>query len=81
MIDRIECVRKDGSTLPARISLNIGMLDKHITIAAFIRDVTSEVKAQRLLALEKARSDELLLNILPSHVATRLKAGEQSFSD
>lgn len=36
---------------------------------------------EKLLAREKRRSDELLLNILPAEVAERLKSGEEPLAD
>jgi len=36
---------------------------------------------ERMLAQEKQRSDELLLNILPAAIADRLKAGEEHIAD
>ncbi|MCB1171986.1 MAG: FIST C-terminal domain-containing protein [Leptospiraceae bacterium] len=38
-------------------------------------------RANRELAVEQARSENLLLNVLPSPVAARLKAGEKTIAD
>ncbi len=39
----------------------------------YFRDVTDRVRAQEALKVEKEKSEELLLNILPAPIATRLK--------
>ena len=50
----------------------IGML--LIVIGAVVRNNFSQKKSNQLLTKEKQRSDDLLLNILPSEVADELKA-------
>ncbi|EFC43238.1 predicted protein [Naegleria gruberi] len=48
---------------------------------AIFRDITSEKKSVELLNIEKKKSENLLLNILPVAVANRLKAGETTISE
>ena len=50
---------------------------------AYLVDIANRrtFRLERLLDREKQRSDELLLNILPSEIAERLKAGEEPLAD
>jgi class 3 adenylate cyclase len=48
-------------------------------IALYFRDIVDTAEAE--LQAEKARSEELLLNILPEQTAERLKAGETVIAD
>ncbi|KAF0972244.1 hypothetical protein FDP41_009448 [Naegleria fowleri] len=50
-------------------------------IACFVKDITNEKKQTTLIADEKKKSEELLLNILPLPVAIRLKQGETSICE
>lgn len=45
------------------------------------RHVRREFVASRLLDAERAKSDRLLLNVLPAPIAARLKAGEDPIAD
>ena len=47
----------------------------------FGHDITVEMKPKVLLDQEKAKSNELLLNILPYAAAQRLKSGDQVIAD
>jgi class 3 adenylate cyclase len=59
----------------------MGQLDGKNVVTAFIRDVSLEKKSAELLAIEKANSEKLLLNVIPAHIAVRLKNGETNISE
>ena len=72
-----ECIRRNQTKFPA--SLNIYLLAFGSEAPVFLvtmKDMTSEKKQQLLLQEEKKKSEDLLRNILPTAVATRLKAGD-----
>jgi class 3 adenylate cyclase len=46
-----------------------------------IRDITDDRHKSQLLEEEKARSDQLLTNILPRSIATRLSNGDRNIAD
>ncbi|KAG2379273.1 hypothetical protein C9374_007412 [Naegleria lovaniensis] len=71
----IDCVRKNQSTFPGKMSVFVTVFQKKHVITAFIKDITSEKKHNALLAEEKKNSENLLLNILPAAVASQLKSG------
>ncbi|EFC43302.1 predicted protein [Naegleria gruberi] len=71
-----ECVRKNQTTFPARANIFLTKHDNKPIITIFIKDITSEKKHLALIAEEKKHSEELLLNILPDAVASKLKSGE-----
>ncbi|EFC40264.1 predicted protein [Naegleria gruberi] len=72
-----ECMRRNQTKFPAKISLfTTHLSDRGTIVVCTIKDVTSEKKQQALLADEKKHSDNLLKNILPENVASRLKKGE-----
>ncbi|EFC38083.1 predicted protein [Naegleria gruberi] len=71
----VDCVRTNLSTFSARINLFITVFDKKPIVTCFIKDITSEKKHNSLLQEERKHSEDLLLNILPSAVATKLKGG------
>lgn len=53
-----------------------------ITVVLIIRDFLRRLQAaNRELEQEKARSEGLLLNVLPASIAERLKTGEQTIAD
>jgi len=53
-----------------------------IAVVLIIRDFLRRLEAaHRDLEQEKARSESLLLNVLPSSIAERLKTGEQTIAD
>ncbi|MFK0731000.1 MAG: hypothetical protein ACIWVG_07490, partial [Gloeotrichia echinulata HAB0833] len=61
-------------------TLNLGML--FITLVAVMNIFHRQTQeAQVLLSHELKRSDELLFNILPSTIASRLKSGERSIAE
>ncbi|KAG2382710.1 hypothetical protein C9374_005290 [Naegleria lovaniensis] len=81
----VECMRKNQTTFPSRLNLFVTLHNSQPIVTCFIKDITSEKKHNSLLAQEKKHSEELLLNILPSAVACKLKSGEtyiaEKFSD
>lgn len=60
-------------SFPAEVSVSMSALGHSIVFTCFIRDITIKESQLRLLATEKHKSIELLLNILPPHVVNRLK--------
>ena len=64
----LECVRKNGTTFPARVSLSWTLFDGKQVLTCFIRDITSENKQKSLLSEEKKNSEKLLRNVLPESV-------------
>jgi len=76
----VECVRKNQTTFPASVNLFVVKFEGEVSVICFIKDVTSEKKHNALLAEEKVKSENLLRNILPEAVATRLKQGKCSMT-
>ncbi|EFC50220.1 predicted protein [Naegleria gruberi] len=73
----IECIRKNQTKFPAQISIfGTEVNNGSIIISLVIKDITTEKKQNALLAEEKKNSENLLRNILPDAVATKLKNGE-----
>lgn len=60
--------------------LNIGAVSS-IAFVLLYYFVGQKELAYRLLHAEQARSESLLLNVLPREIAARLKAGEQTIAD
>lgn len=53
-----------------------------VAVLLIVRDFLRRLQAARAdLALEKDRSDTLLLNVLPAPIAERLKTGEETIAD
>lgn len=70
--------RRDGSEFPCRIGIQkVPGTDK---LVGFVRDVTSE-KERMELTVEKRAAEELLLNMLPPEIATRLKRDPTHIAD
>lgn len=73
----VECVRRNQSKFPARLTLfTTRVSQRGIILVITIKDMTSEKKQQTLLNEEKKNSENLLKNILPEAVGNRLKQGE-----
>ena len=72
--------RKTGP-FPSKVSMSSGVLEDKQVVALFVRDCTIEVKQNQLINQEKKNSENLLLNILPSSVAVRLKRGDTNISE
>ncbi|EFC42187.1 membrane bound adenylate/guanylate cyclase with PAS domain [Naegleria gruberi] len=81
----IDCIRKNSSKFPAKVSIFGTEINNSSFVSLFIKDITMEKKQNSLLAEEKKNSENLLRNILPEEVATKLKNGEtfiaERFSD
>jgi adenylate cyclase len=74
---------KDGKTIwiseTARaVRDSIGKL---LYYEGMVSEITERKLAQEALKFQKAQSEELLLNILPEQIATRLQAGETLIAD
>lgn len=53
-----------------------------VAVVLIVRDFLRRLQAARAeLEVEKARSDALLLNVLPESIADRLKSGEETIAD
>ena len=76
-------VAKDGGTV--EVSLDFAPVrddDGNVLFSnAVWRDITDLKEAQRALEREKARSEELLLNVLPAPIAEQLKQEERPIAD
>ncbi|EFC49440.1 predicted protein [Naegleria gruberi] len=72
----LECYRKNGTKFPSKVNLFVSIFNKKPVISCFIKDFTPEKKQNMLLAEEKKKSEQLLLNIMPESVASKLKGGE-----
>ncbi|EFC40908.1 predicted protein [Naegleria gruberi] len=75
----LDCIRRNQTKFPCKITLiavkvSDGIGQKPILIVS-LKDLTSEKKQNALLSEEKQKSDNLLKNILPMSVASRLKSG------
>ncbi|KAG2374433.1 hypothetical protein C9374_010717 [Naegleria lovaniensis] len=77
----LDALRKSGSTLSVACSVGCSIFEKKKFITIFLRDITNDKKHKFLLEEERKKSDSLLLNILPGHVASRLKAGDTFISE
>ncbi|KAL7485174.1 hypothetical protein ACHAW6_010770, partial [Cyclotella cf. meneghiniana] len=74
----IEARRRDGSTFPCILGLSEVVTNDTTLFVGFVRDVT----IRKLLAeAEREASDALLFNILPEHIAYRLKADPSHIAD
>ncbi|KAL3790495.1 hypothetical protein HJC23_012051 [Cyclotella cryptica] len=74
----IEARRRDGSTFPCILGLSEVVTNGTTQFVGFVRDVT----IRKLLAeAEREASDSLLFNILPEHIACRLKADPSHIAD
>ncbi|EFC38368.1 predicted protein [Naegleria gruberi] len=72
----LNCIRKNLSTFPAQVNIFVTRDgDNKVVIVCFIKDITTEKKANTLLSEEKKNSEKLLRNILPESVALKLKSG------
>ncbi|EFC38254.1 predicted protein [Naegleria gruberi] len=72
----LECIRKNQTSFPSRVNIFATLHNSQSVVTCFIKDITTEKKHNSLLTEEKKHSEELLLNILPSAVASKLKSGE-----
>ncbi|EFC35924.1 predicted protein [Naegleria gruberi] len=72
----LECIRKNQTSFPSRVNIFATLHNSQSIVTCFIKDITTEKKHNSLLTEEKKHSEELLLNILPSAVASKLKSGE-----
>eukprot|EP00804_Cyclotella_cryptica_P004181 CCRYP_014545-RA/>CCRYP_014545-RA protein AED:0.08 eAED:0.05 QI:0/0/0/1/1/1/6/0/1167 len=74
----IEARRRDGSMFPCILGLSEVVTNDTTQFVGFVRDVTM----RKLLAeAEREASDSLLFNILPEHIAYRLKADPSHIAD
>ena len=72
-----------GPTAAGRTALVLGLANCGGMLICYQMDVSArrEFAAMRLLGEERARSERLLLNILPAPIAERLKASEDSIAE
>ena len=76
----VEGKRKDGSKFPCILGLSEVVTDGRTWFVGFVRDVTVQ-KSLLLAEAEREASDSLLFNILPEHIAHRLKADPSHIAD
>ncbi len=79
--EEIEMQKLDGSKVPMRACGSLGNWNEEQMVCIFARDISLERKQNELLNMEKQHSENLLLNILPAHVAQRLKNGESQIAE
>lgn len=77
----VNLLRMNDAVFPAQLSVSCGYTKGQRHFALFVRDVSEENLRQQLFMEEKEKSEKLLLNILPKHIAQRLQAGETDISD
>ncbi len=72
-----------GHTAAGRTAFVLGMANCGGMLICYQMDVSArrEFTAMRLLGEERARSERLLLNILPAPIAERLKTSEESIAE
>ncbi|EFC43400.1 hypothetical protein NAEGRDRAFT_68774 [Naegleria gruberi] len=71
-------LRKNKTSFSSKVSVSISIHEKKQILIVFVRDITPEKKQSILIAEEKKKSEDLLLNILPMSMASRLKNGEEN---
>jgi len=76
----VEARRKDGSTFPCMLGISEVENGGSTQYVGFIRDVTMQ-KSLLLAQAEREASDSLLYNILPEHIANRLKEDPSHIAD
>ncbi|KAL7467839.1 hypothetical protein ACHAXS_012112 [Conticribra weissflogii] len=76
----VEARRKDGSTFPCILGMSEVDDFGSKQFVGFIRDVTIQ-KSLLLAQAEREASDSLLYNILPEHIAKRLKEDPSHIAD
>lgn len=65
-----------------RVFFALNLAGVGVAVVVIVRDFLRRLQAARAeLEQEKARSDELLLNVLPEAIAERLKGGEETIAD
>jgi len=83
----LEGRKQDGTVFPLRLSVAKGWKNDRRIFVAYMSDITGEhlqndlMEQQELLESEKARSEELLLNVLPGPIAARLKEEKGTIAD
>ncbi|KAL9657720.1 hypothetical protein ABK040_005071 [Willaertia magna] len=77
----MECIRKNQTKFTSKVNLFISNFDGKPVIVCFIKDITQEKKQNILLEEEKKKSENLLLNIFPVHIAQQLKIGESFIAE
>ena len=81
-VDEEVLYRADGSVFPAEYwSYPMIEDDEIVGCVVTFTDITMRVTHERLLANERARSERLLLSILPEVIATRLKTSPDVIAD
>ncbi len=68
----------DGQTAWSEAS--ISPIDEN-SVVWVVRDITARKQAEQQLQVEKEKSEQLLLNILPETIADRLKQGNRAIAD
>ena len=76
----VEARRKDGTTFPCILGLSEVLNNGSRQFVGFIKDVTYQ-KTLLIAEAEREASDSLLFNILPEHIAHRLKADPGHIAD
>ncbi len=76
----VEAVRKDGTRFPCILGLSEVVNDGLVQYVGYIKDITVQ-KSLLFAEAERQASDSLLFNILPEHIAYRLKQDPSHIAD
>lgn len=74
-------VRKDGTAFPMEVHAMSFLYKGKLHMMSVIRDITERKQAEEAIRLEKEKSEQLLLNILPGAIADRLKEDRGYIAD
>lgn len=78
----VEFMTKDGRKISLEGSINCKFVEgKPIAIRAILRDITYRLISEAALRQEQEKSEQLILNILPSPIANRLKQDHRIIAD
>mmetsp|Transcript_3011 Transcript_3011/g.6106 ORF Transcript_3011/g.6106 Transcript_3011/m.6106 type:complete len:825 (+) Transcript_3011:172-2646(+) len=77
----VEARRVDGSTFPCILGMSEVDNGDSRQFVGFVKDITDQKKKLHLAESERDASDALLYNILPEHIANRLKEDPSHIAD
>ncbi len=77
----VEARRVDGSTFPCILGMSEVDNGNSRQFVGFVRDITDQKRKLDLAESERDASDALLYNILPEHIANRLKEDPSHIAD
>ncbi|KAL7468265.1 hypothetical protein ACHAXS_008489 [Conticribra weissflogii] len=77
----VEARRKDGSTFPCILGMTEVDNGESRQFVGFVRDITDQKKKLDVAESERDAADALLYNVLPEHIANRLKQDPTHIAD